>query len=162
MDIKRRRVPDGRWNPSEVHGSILLDQSMLTGESLPIEGVADLNSALERDPNNQIALLGRGTSVLISDQFDRAIIVFNQTIGNFTDDTSIRLLRTGLSGAAGHPESMFDVDYVYSVRPGDPELPTVRGQYGRQCRTIRRPSTISLRRLPSARPWRTTLPAAGL
>jgi hypothetical protein len=76
----------------------------VTGESLPVEGVVDLNSALERDPNNQIALLGPGASMLISDQFDRAIIVFNQIIGKFTDDTNARLLRTSLSGAEGHPE----------------------------------------------------------
>jgi Flp pilus assembly protein TadD len=57
------------------------------------EGLPDINQVLERNPKNQMALIGRGFSLLTSGQTDRAIITLNQAIEGSTEDIGPRTLR---------------------------------------------------------------------
>jgi tetratricopeptide (TPR) repeat protein len=92
------------------------------------EGLPDVNRALERDPNNLLALLGRGFAMLTSGQYDRAIIALNQVVGRTTDDFSARVLRAraylGRSDTSG---AMLDLNYVLNFVPGHAEALTLRG-----------------------------------
>ena len=92
------------------------------------EGIADLNAALERDPNNQIALIGRGIAMLTSGQPDRAVIAFNQVIGKMPDNSGARLLRArALLAMKDLKAAMADVEAVSAIRPDDPDIFVVRG-----------------------------------
>jgi Flp pilus assembly protein TadD len=67
-------------------------------------------------------------AMLLSGQFDRAIIAFNQIIGKTADDASVRLLRArAYLAQKDTTNAMADVNYVANTRPDDPELLTVRG-----------------------------------
>src|SRR5206468_8564995 len=91
-------------------------------------GIADINIVLERDPNNQTALLGRGIAMIMSGQFDRAIIALNQIVGKTADDSLARLLRARAYLAQKDTKNaMADAEQVSKTRPDDPELLTVRG-----------------------------------
>jgi tetratricopeptide (TPR) repeat protein len=96
------------------------------------DGLVDLNIALDRNPDNQLALLGRGMAMMSSGQVDRAIIAFNQIIGQGNnrgeDDSVARLLRARAYLAQRDTRNaMIDIEQVSTIKPGDPELLTVRG-----------------------------------
>ena len=99
---------------------------MLKGRSA--EGLVDINSALDKNPNNQAAQLGRGLALLTSGQFDRAVVSFNQIVGKMTDDTLVRILRARAFAAMNKPaDAMSDLDYVLNLRPGFADALVVRG-----------------------------------
>jgi tetratricopeptide (TPR) repeat protein len=92
------------------------------------EGLPDLNSVLERDPNNQAALVGRGLAMMISGQLDRALVAFNQSIGKTSDDSMARLLRARTYLAKGDANgAMPDLNFILAVHPDDSSALTVRG-----------------------------------
>jgi tetratricopeptide (TPR) repeat protein len=88
----------------------------------------DINTVLGRDPNNVAALTGRGISLLLSNQFDRALISFNQVVEKSPNNVNGRLFRARTFLAQKDMKrAMADVDYVSGIQPDDPELLTVRG-----------------------------------
>jgi tetratricopeptide (TPR) repeat protein len=88
----------------------------------------DINSALEKNPNNQAAQLGRGLSLLTTGQFDRAVVSFDQLVGKMDDDTLARMLRARALVALKKPaDAMADLNHVLAVRPGYPDALAVRG-----------------------------------
>jgi tetratricopeptide (TPR) repeat protein len=92
------------------------------------EGLLDINSALDKNPNNQAALIGRGVALLTSGQFDRAVVSFNQIVGKMADDTMVRILRARAFMALNKPaDAMSDLDHVLNQRPGFADALVVRG-----------------------------------
>jgi tetratricopeptide (TPR) repeat protein len=92
------------------------------------EGLPDINRALERDPNNLMALLGRGFAMLTTGQYDRAILALNQVVGRMTDDTAARVLRArAYLGRSDTSAALLDLNYVINFAPGNAEALALRG-----------------------------------
>ena len=99
---------------------------MLKGNSA--EGLADINAVLERNPSNQIAVVGRGIALITSGQFDRAIVALNQVVGKAADDSVARTLRArAYLGKGDVSGAMADLDLILKARPGDAQALTLRG-----------------------------------
>jgi tetratricopeptide (TPR) repeat protein len=93
------------------------------------EGMIDIKSALDRNPNNQIAEVGQGLAMVVSGQFDRAIVALNQIIGKAPSfDAFARTLRArAYLGKKDAADAMTDLNLVLGTRPNDGEALALRG-----------------------------------
>jgi len=93
------------------------------------EGLVDIRNALDRNPNNQMAELGQGLAMLVSGQYDRAIVALNQIIGKAPAfDAFARTLRARAYLAKNDTaDAMTDLNQVLGARPNDADALGLRG-----------------------------------
>ena len=85
------------------------------------EGILDIKTALDHNPNNQIAELGQGLAMLLSGQNDRALVALNQVVGKSPDfDGLARVLRARVLLAKNDTaNALVDLNTVLGSRPND-------------------------------------------
>ena len=93
------------------------------------EGLLDIKNALDRNPNNQLAQVGQGLAMLVSGQYDRAIVALDQLIGKTVSfDAFARVLRARAYLARKDTASaMIDLNLVLGTHPNDADALTLRG-----------------------------------
>jgi tetratricopeptide (TPR) repeat protein len=92
------------------------------------EGTIDIKTALDRNPNNQLAEVGQGLAMLVSGQSDRALVALNQVIGKNTSyDTLARELRArALLAQKDATGALVDVNVVLGRQPNNPDALQLR------------------------------------